>query len=110
MDMTVFCVLWMRFEVSTIIDGFSRRIMGLKVFQGALTTAEVINLIDAATQQAAAPNYAVTDRGGWFQEALRHALRARGIQHARGRCRTWHSDAKVERLLWSPKRWWRRSL
>lgn len=110
MDMTVFRVLWMRFEVAAIIDGFSRKIMGLKVFQGSPSTAELVDLIDASTDRRAVPNYLVTDRGGQFQVAFRQALRDRGIQHARGRCRTWQFNAKVERLFWSLKRWWRLSL
>ncbi|MEM6749182.1 MAG: hypothetical protein AAF612_01810 [Planctomycetota bacterium] len=46
MDMTVFRVLWMRFEVAAIIDGFSRKIMALKVFQGSPPTAELVDMID----------------------------------------------------------------
>ena len=107
MDMTVFRVLWMRFEVAAIIDGFSRKIMGLKVFHGSPTTTELVELIDTSAERSAAPTYVVTDRGGQFRRVFRHELRARGIQHARGRCRTWQFNAKVERLFWSLKRWWR---
>ncbi|MEL6394905.1 MAG: DDE-type integrase/transposase/recombinase [Planctomycetota bacterium] len=110
MDMTVFRVLWMRFEVAAIIDGFSRKIMSLKVFHGSPTTVELVDLIDISAKRSATPKYVVTDRGGQFQRAFRHALRARGIQHARGRGRTWQFNAKVERLFWSLKRWWRLSL
>lgn len=110
MDMTVFRVLWMRFEVAAIIDGFSRKIMGLKVFRGSPSTAELVGLIDTSTERVAVPTYFVADRGGQFQGAFHRALRDRGIQHARGRCRTWQFNAKVERLFWSLKRWWRLSL
>jgi len=34
----------------------------------------------------------------------------RGITHARGPVRVWQFNAKVERLFWSLKRWWRVSL
>lgn len=110
MDMTVSRVLWMRFEVAAIIDGFSRKIVGLKAFQGSPTTAGLLDLIDESVETVAAPKYVVNDRGGQFQVAFRQALRARGVQHARGRCRNWHFSAKVERLFWSLKRWWRVSL
>jgi transposase-like protein len=69
MDMTVFRVLWMRFEVAAIMDGFSRKIMGLKVFQGSPSTAELVDLIDASTERSAVPNYIITDRGGQFHGA-----------------------------------------
>ena len=110
MDMTVFRVLWMRFEAAAIIDGFSRKIMAVRVSPGSPTTARLIGLIDEATQQATASEYIVADRGGQFQGAFRQALRQRGIQHARGRSRTWRFNAEVERLFGSLKRWWRFSL
>ena len=76
----------MRLEVAAIIDGFSRKIMSLKVFQGSPTTPELVDLIDEAVEEAHdTPKYIVSDRGSQFQGAFRHALRARSIQHARSR-------------------------
>lgn len=110
MDMTELRVLWMRFEVAAVIDGFSRRIMKLRVFRGTPTTDELIKLVDEAARESTVPRYVVTDRGGQFQIAFRQALQERGIRHARGWCQTWQFNAKVERLFWSLKRWWRVSL
>lgn len=110
MDMTVFRVLWIRCEVAAIIDGFSRKIVGLKIFRGSPTTADLIDLIDVAVKDNTAPEFFVTDRGAQFQSAFRTAIRERGVQHARGKAYTWQFNAKVERLFWSLKRWWRLSL
>ena len=110
MDMTVLRVLWMRFEVAAIIDGFSRKIVGLRIFRGSPTTADLIRLVDEAVIHNAAPQFIVTDRGGQFQKVFREALADRGILRARGRAQTWQFNAKVERLFWSLKRWCRVSL
>ena len=110
LDMTVLRVLWMRFEVAAIIDGFSRKIMGLRAYRGTPTTADLITLIDEATTRDTAPRFIVTDRGGQFQKVFRAAITERGICHARGQAQTWQFNAKVERLFWSLKRWWRLSL
>ncbi|MEM1099043.1 MAG: hypothetical protein AAGH92_09665, partial [Planctomycetota bacterium] len=42
---------------------------------------------------------------GQFQQRFRALLQERGIEHARGRARTWQFKAKVDRLFWSLKRW-----
>lgn len=80
------------------------------MFRGSPTTADLADLIDEVTQDADAPNYIVTDRSGQFRGAFRHALRARGIQHARGDAGPGNSTQRLMRLLWSLKRWWRVSL
>lgn len=58
----------------------------------------------------AAPRFLVTDRGGQFQKMFPAAIAERGICHARGQPRAWQFNTKVERLFWSPKKWWRVSL
>ncbi|MEQ9455519.1 MAG: DDE-type integrase/transposase/recombinase [Phycisphaeraceae bacterium] len=110
MDMTVFRLLWLRYEVAAIIDGFSRKILALKVFSSSPSTDQLLALIDEVSGQAGLPRYFVTDRGGQFQKRFRNELRRRGIEHARGRAQTWQFNAKIERLLWSLKSWWRVSL
>lgn len=109
-DMTVFRVLWIRFEVATIIDGFSRTIMGLRAYRETPTTADLVALIDEAATRNTVPRFIVTDRGGQFQKVLRAAMAERGICHACGQAKTWKFNAKIERLFWSLQRWWRLSL
>ncbi|MEQ9453192.1 MAG: DDE-type integrase/transposase/recombinase, partial [Phycisphaeraceae bacterium] len=109
MDLTVLKVLWMRFEVAAIMDGFSRKILALKVFRSTPHTDQLLSLIDEVSGHAV-PRYLVTDRGGQFQKRFRNELKNRGIEHARGRARTWQFNAKIERLFWSLKSWWRVSL
>ncbi|MEM8493916.1 MAG: DDE-type integrase/transposase/recombinase [Planctomycetota bacterium] len=105
-DLTCLRILWRRYEVAAVIDGFSRKIVALKAFRGTPGTEEMAGLIDQAIHQHQRPKFVITDRGGQFQRRFRALLQDRGIEHARGRARTWQFNAKVERLFWSFKRWW----
>ncbi|MEM1027022.1 MAG: DDE-type integrase/transposase/recombinase [Planctomycetota bacterium] len=106
MDLTQLRVLWRRYEVAAVIDGFSRKIVALKAYSGTPGTKEVASLIDQAIEEHQSPKFVITDRGGQFQQSFRALLQEREIEHARGRARTWQFNAKVERLFWSLKRWW----
>jgi len=110
MDMTTVRVLWMRYEIAAIIDGFSRKIIGLHVIQGTPSTADLLKLIDQSICKSTTPRFIITDRGGQFQTAFFVAMIQRGIKHARSPARVRQFNAKVERLFWSLKRWWRVSL
>ncbi len=89
MDMTTVRVLWMRYEIAAIIDGFSRKNVGLREFQGTPSTSDLLELIDHAITQNAVPRFMITDRGGQFQTAFSIAMNQRGIKHARSPARVW---------------------
>lgn len=110
MDMTTVRVLWMRYEIAAIIDGFSRKIIGMQVFQGTPSTDNLLKLIDQSIYKNTTPRFIITDRGGQFQNTFFVAMIQRGIKHARAPARVWQFNAKVERFFWSLKRWWRVSL
>ncbi|MEM1027019.1 MAG: DDE-type integrase/transposase/recombinase [Planctomycetota bacterium] len=105
-DLTCLRILWRRYEVAAVIDGFSRKIIALKAYRATPGTQEMAGLIDHAIHQHQRPKFVITDRGGQCQKRFRVLLQERGIEHARRRARTWQFNAKVERLFWSLKRWW----
>ncbi len=109
-DLTTVHFLCMRFEITAIIDGYSRKIVGLRAFKSSPTTSDLLKLVDSAIATEACPCFVITDRGGQFQKAFHLAMIERGIRHARSPARVWQFNAKVERLFWSLKRWWRVSL
>lgn len=83
--------------VAVLIDGFSRKTVGLSVFGRGLTTAGLVFLINEAVTNGAAPRFIVTDRGGEFQKVFRAAMVERGTCHARGQPQAWQFNAKVVR-------------
>ncbi|MEM1099729.1 MAG: DDE-type integrase/transposase/recombinase [Planctomycetota bacterium] len=105
LDLTQLRVLWRRYEVATVVDGFSRKIVAVQAYQSTPETLELIGFIDQTIQSDRKPKFFTTDCGGQFQQRFRALLHERGIEHARGRPRTWKFNAKVERLFWSLKRW-----
>ncbi len=110
MDITSLRVLWMKLEVAAIIDGYTRKIVGIRAFAKRPTTQDLIQLIDDSIKAHSIPRFVITDRGSQFQRSFHLAMIRRGITHARGPVRVWQFNAKVERLFWSLKRWWRVSL
>tara|TARA_R110002072_G_C7977582_1_gene535743 strand:- start:23499 stop:24734 length:1236 start_codon:yes stop_codon:yes gene_type:complete len=110
MDITSLRVLWLKLEVAAIIDGCTRKIVGIRAFAKRPTTKDLIQLIDDSIKAHSIPRFIISDRGSQFQRAFHVAMIRRGITHARGPVRVWQFNAKVERLFWSLKRWWRVSL
>jgi len=110
MDITSLRVLWKKLEVAAIIDGCSRKIVGIRAFERRPTTQDLIKLIDDSISTNCRPRFIITDRGSQFQRSFYLGMIQRGITHARGPVRVWQFNAKVERLFWSLKRWWRVSL
>lgn len=70
LDLTTFRVLWLRCEVAAIIDGFSRKIVGMRVFRRAQCTDDLVRLIDDAVRDNTGPRFLVTNHGGQFQNGL----------------------------------------
>ncbi|MEQ8850448.1 MAG: DDE-type integrase/transposase/recombinase [Phycisphaerales bacterium] len=110
LDLTTVRVLWLRCEIAAAIDGFSRKIVGMRAYTRRPGTDELVEFIDEAVGEHGSPRFIVTDRGGQFQKQFKRALSERRIVHAKCQVRRWQFNAKVERLFWSLKRWWRVSL
>ena len=110
MDITSMRLLWLKLEVAAIIDGCSRKTVGIRAFAKRPTTNDLIRLIDDSIKANSVPRFVITDRGSQFQRAFHSAMIERGITHARGPSRVWQFNAKVERFFWGLKRWWRVSL
>ena len=103
-------VLWLKLEVAAIIDGCSRKIVGIRAFVKRPTTGDLVKLVDDSIRAHSTPRFVVTDRGSQFRRMFHTAMMQRSITHARCPARVWQFNAKVERLFWSLKRWWRVSL
>ncbi|MEO0632009.1 MAG: hypothetical protein AAFY46_14990, partial [Planctomycetota bacterium] len=52
LDMTDLRVLWRRFEIAAIVDGFSRRIVALHVFGHRPTTSDLAKLVEQSTDES----------------------------------------------------------
>ena len=110
LDLTDLRVLWRRFEVAAVVDGFSRRIVAIRVFVRRPTTDDLAELVEHSTKDAKAiPRFLVTDHGSQFRARFRHRVQLLGPTHIRCQVRTWHLNAKVERVFRDVKQWAKRS-
>ncbi|MEL6797940.1 MAG: DDE-type integrase/transposase/recombinase [Planctomycetota bacterium] len=111
LDMTDLRVLWKRFEIAAIVDGFSRKIVALWVFDRRPMTSDLAELVEqAADKSEVSPRFLVTDHGSQFRGRFRSRVQGLGLTHVRCQVRTWHLNAKVERVFRDVKQWARRAL
>lgn len=110
LDITDLRVLWKRFEVTAIVDGFSRKIVLLHVLGRRPTTSDLAKLVEQAAEKSdKPPRFLVTDHGGQFHARFRSRVQGLGLTHVRCQVRTWHLNAKVERVFRDLKQWAKRS-
>ncbi len=109
-DITEFRVLWKRFEIAALLDGYSRKLLGINVLDRRVTTNDMVRLIDTcAVQSGTTPRFLISDRGSQFRVQFTDACLAQGITHVRCKVRVWQLNAKIERFFSTLKSWLRPS-
>ncbi len=51
-DITEVRVLWKRFEIAAVLDGYSRKLLGIKAFNRRVTTSDMVRLINETAVQS----------------------------------------------------------
>jgi len=109
-DITEVRVLWKRFEIAAVLDGYSRKLLGIRAFDRRVTTNDMVRLInETADQSGTTPRFLISDRGSQFRVQFTDACRAQGIVHVRCKVRVWQLNAKIERFFRTLKSWLRPS-
>jgi transposase InsO family protein/transposase-like protein len=104
LDLTELRVLWMRFEIAVIIDGFTRKIIAERIFNRRPTTDDLASLLRKVTE-ASRPRFLITDHGSQFRSRFRRAVHGLGIEHIRCSVGHWQLNAKLERVNRTLKDW-----
>ena len=108
MDFTTFDFLFVRFYVAAVVDGFSRRLLALKVFPDAPTSAMVLRLLRTTFDTYGPCRFLVTDHGCQFRKRFKDAIRERfGVTLIKGRVQSCTMNGKCERFFKTLK-WWQR--
>ncbi|MEM9083278.1 MAG: DDE-type integrase/transposase/recombinase [Planctomycetota bacterium] len=110
LDMTELRVLWLKFEIAVILDGFTRKIIEIKAFSRRSTTNDLVKMVEVAIAHGICPRLLVTDRGSQFRDGFKGRVERRGLEHARCSFRNWQLNAKVERVNRSIRAWAMRCL
>ena len=111
-DLTVLDIFRMRFHVAALMDGFSRKLLVLKVYARTPTAAMMAALVRRVARQiGGAPRFIVTDHGSQFLARFERALAPlEGTDVVRCRVGDFHLNGKVERFFRTLKWWARRKL
>jgi transposase InsO family protein len=106
-DLLTVQVLWLRFSVAVILDGFSRRLLCLRVYRGTPRARDIAALVRRAAKQFGKPRFVITDHGTQFRRQFRAAMKMTGIIPVQARVRAPYLNGKLERAFRTFRVWWR---
>ena len=110
-DLTEIRVLWARFQIAAVLDGYSRKLLALEAIRGTATTSDMLRIVRSTIREVGeAPRFLITDRGTQFRRAFQESVGPLGITHILCRVGGWQLNAKVERQFRTLKHWRRRAV
>ncbi|MCL5770086.1 MAG: DDE-type integrase/transposase/recombinase [Planctomycetes bacterium] len=105
MDLTRFRVLWVKSCIAAILDGFSRKLLALKVYRETPCARNTAALVRSAAAKHGQPKFLVTDHGPQFRKRFGQAMRRQHIRHVQGRVRAPFLNGRLERVFKALKLW-----
>ena len=109
-DMTQIRVLWRVCYVAAILDGFSRKILALKVYTRTPCARNMAALVRGTAGRHGRPQFIITDNGGQFRKQFEKAMHRQHIRHVHTRVRAPFLNGKIERFFRTFKLWQRLTL
>ena len=100
-------ILWFRFTVAAILDGFFRRLLSLRVYRRTPQARDMVALVRRICKESGKPRFIITDHGTQFRRQFRSAMRKMGIQPVQARVRAAYLNGKIERAFQTFRVWWR---
>jgi len=110
LDLATIEFFFVRFYVAALLDGYSRKLLGLSVYCDAPTTANMLSLVRSAIRKFGAPRFLVTDHGSQFRSRFRQAVKRKGVAHVQGRVRCCQFNGRCERFIRTFRIWQRVTL
>ena len=106
-DLLSLQILWFRFSVAAILDGFSRRLLCLRVYRRTPRARDMAALVRRVARQFGKPRFVITDHGTQFRRQFRTAMQKTGIIAVQARVRAPFLNGKIERAFRTFRIWWR---
>ena len=106
-DLLSLQILWFRFTVAAILDGFSRQLLGLHVHRRTPRARDMAALVRRVAKQFGKPRFVITDHGTQFRRQFRTAMEKTGIIPVQARVRAPYLNGKIERAFRTFRIWWR---
>ena len=115
LDLATIEFLWMRLYVAAVVDGFSRKLLALRVYADAPNTRQMIALFRQAVAESGGPRFIVTDHGSQFGKTFTAAVEKTRVGekttvHVRGRVHDPKFNGKAERFVKTFRIWQRLTL
>ena len=107
LDLTVIRILWFQFHVAALLDGYSRKLLALRLFKVTPKTKDMLALVKTVVATFGQPRFLVTDHGAQFRKRFTAAIEALSIAHVRGKVHSFRFNGKIERLFKTFKLWQR---
>ena len=105
LDLTTLQILSLQFTIAAVIDGFSRKLLAIRLYGKTPRTSQLGGLVGRLGRKFGMPRFLITDHGCQFQKAFHEKVEKLGITHVRGRARCPAMNGKVERLFRTLKIW-----
>jgi hypothetical protein len=106
-NITTLRVLWFTFTLAAVLDGFSRKLLALKVYTRVPRTRDMARLVGATAREHGAPRFVIADHGAQFRQRFGQYLALLGVTLVQGPVRAPFFNGKVERLFRTFRIWWR---
>ena len=100
-------ILWLRFSVAAILDGFSRRLLCLRVYRRTPRASDMVALVRRVAQKFGKPRFVITDHGTQFRRQFRSAMKKMDIIPVQARVRAPYLNGKIERAFGTVRVWCR---
>lgn len=107
MDLTEIRVLCFRFFVAAILDGFSRKLLAVKVYAWHPDTRAMVALLRQSVDSFGAPRFLVTDHGPIFRKRFKKAPNGTPTALVKGKVFSPEFNGKAERWFRTMKLWQR---
>ena len=102
LDLTVINLLVVKFHLVALLDGFTRRLLALRVYAGTPKARTMVDLVKDAIGAWGQPRFIVTDHGQQFRKQFKQALQSDNepkLAVVRGRRGDPRFNGKLERLF-----------
>jgi len=104
LDITEWRVLFITVHIAAVLDGYSRKLLSIRAYFRAPTTAQMLSLVRTGIAAHGRPRFIVTDHGPIFRSKFKKGLGKR-IRLVKGKVRSCKFNGKVERFFRTFKLW-----
>jgi transposase InsO family protein len=106
-DLLSLQIPWLRFTAAAVMDGFSRRLLCLRVYHRTPRSRDMAALVRCAANQFGTPRFVITDHGTQFRRQFCCAMRKIAVIPVQARVRAPYLNGKIERTFRTFRIWWR---